>query len=91
MLFDLDSDPHEQFNLVDEHPEIVRQSLAMLSEWQGDMMKQSEHDVDPLMTVLREGGPFHTRGELTRYLQHLRDTGREHHAEKLARLHPDEI
>lgn len=87
MLFDLDNDPHEQFNLVDERPEIVRQSLAMLSEWQGEMMKRSEHDVDPLMTVLREGGPFHTRGELPRYLEHLRETGREHYAEKLIRLH----
>lgn len=91
MLFNIDADPHEQHNLVNEHPELVRQSLAMLSEWQADMIRNSQHDVDPLMTVLREGGPFHTRGELPNYLEHLRNTGREHHAEKLARLHSKEL
>lgn len=91
MLFNLDDDPHLQQNIGDDSPMVLSQSLAMLSDWQATMIKSSQHDVDPLMTVLREGGPFHTRGRLEAYLERLRDTGRAHHAERLARLHPDEI
>jgi choline-sulfatase len=53
-------------------------------------MLTSHTNVDPMMTVLREGGSFHTRGELPAYLKRLRATGRAHHAERLARLHPNE-
>ena len=42
-------------------------------------------------TVLREGGPFYTRDRLPQYLARLRATGRAHHAERLARLHPSEL
>lgn len=48
-------------------------------------------DIDPMMTVLREGGSFHTRGQLPTYLERLRATGHAHHAERLAALHPDEV
>ena len=44
--------------------------------------------VDPMWTVLREGGPFHVRGQLPAYLARLRATGRAERAEKLARAHP---
>ena len=53
-------------------------------------MRRSDTAVDPLMTVLREGGPFHTRGRLPAYLDRLRATGRAHHADHLAALHPGE-
>ncbi len=43
-----------------------------------------------MTSVLREGGPFHTRGTLPKYLDHLRETGRVHHAQRLERRHPDE-
>jgi choline-sulfatase len=55
------------------------------------MKLTSTQDVDPMMTVLREGGPFHTRGELPEYIQRLKETGRAHHAETLAARHPDEV
>ena len=55
------------------------------------MALTSTHDVDPMMTVLREGGAFHTRGMLPRYLERLRATGRAQHARHLAELHPDEL
>jgi hypothetical protein len=64
--------------------------MALLSDWQYEMMLSSRTDVDPLMTVLREGGPFHTRGMLPGYLARLRDTGRTNHAERLAARHPAE-
>jgi choline-sulfatase len=41
------------------------------------------------MMVLREGGAFHTRGQLPAYLEQLRATGRARHAETLAARHPD--
>ena len=90
MLFDVANDPHEQHDLAAEKPEVVNRAMALLADWQHDMMLRSAHDIDPMMTVLREGGPFHTRGELPAYLKHLRDTGRAHHAQRLAALHPDE-
>ncbi len=90
MLFDVVNDPHEQHDLAAEKPEVVNRGMALLADWQQDMMLRSAHDTDPMMTVLREGGPFHTRGELPAYLKRLRETGRAHHAQRLAALHPDE-
>jgi arylsulfatase A-like enzyme len=87
MLFDVDRDPHEQNNLAGERPEVVQQALALLEEWQGTMMQSSRHNVDPLWTVLREGGPYHTRGRLEEYLARLRATGRSGWAELLQSRH----
>ncbi len=91
LLWDLTVDPHEQHNLAEARPDVVRQSLALLTEWYGEMALTTRHDVDPMMTVLREGGPFHTRGMLPRYLQRLRETGRDAAAKALAARHPDEV
>ncbi len=91
MLFDLVDDPHEQHDLAAEKPETVQRAMGLLADWQHDMLLRSAHNVDPMMSVLREGGPFHTRGELPAYLKRLRETGRAHHAERLAALHPDEL
>lgn len=91
MLWDLAADPHEQNDLAPERPDLVQKGLALLAEWYGEMALTSEHNVDPMMTVLREGGPFHTRGMLPNYLQRLRTTGRAHHAERLEKLHPNEL
>lgn len=90
MLFDLVSDPHEQCNIASECPEVVNRGLGYLAEWYREMAVRSGADTDPMMTVLREGGPFHTRGELPAYLDRLRATGRSEHAESLAARHPEE-
>jgi arylsulfatase A-like enzyme len=89
MLFDLANDPHEQINLADNQPEIVHHAMSLLSEWESEMKMSSQYDVDPLTTVLREGGPFHTRGKLSAYVERLRRTGRSHHAESLLKQYPD--
>jgi len=88
MLFDLVHDPHEQHNLAGERPGVVDRAMGMLAEWHHEMAVTSRTNVDPMMTVLREGGSFHTRWHLPAYLKHLRATGRAHHAERLAALHP---
>jgi len=87
MLFNVEEDPHEQNNLADQHPEIVNQGLALLHEWHTDMMTSSFQDVDPMWTVMREGGPLHTRAHLKSYCQRLRETGRPEQADKLEQLH----
>lgn len=90
MLFDLTQDPHEQHDLAPERPELVAHAMSLLVEWQAAMMAAAQTNVDPMLTVLREGGPFHTRGLLPRYLERLRATDRTAHAERLEKLHSDE-
>ena len=46
-------------------------------------MKKSSSAIDPMWTVMREGGPYHTWGHLEEYAQRLRETGREAGAEEL--------
>jgi len=90
MLYNLRIDPHEQNNLAASRPDLVMVAMSRLEAWLAEMMVRSVFDVDPLMTVLREGGPHHTRGQLPAYLERLRVTGRAHYAERLAMLHPNE-
>lgn len=89
-LFDLTADPHQEHDLADDRPEILREGLSLLDDWLARMARESGYNVDPLMTVMREGGPFHTRGELAGYLKHLRATGRSRHADTLLAQHPEE-
>jgi choline-sulfatase len=91
MLFNLADDPHEQIDMADERPDLVARAMVFLTDWYQEMAAAALHDVDPMMTVLREGGSFHTHGRLPAYLERLRATGRAHHAEALAARHPDEL
>ena len=91
MLFDLADDPHEQNDIAQEKPAVVNVAMNHLADWEHEMKLTSRQDVDPMITVLREGGPFHTRGELPEYLKRLEATGRGHHAQTLAARHPSEI
>ena len=54
-------------------------------EWHDEMMDCSDSVIDPLWTVMKEGGPFHTLGQLDNYLIRLRETGREEGASELER------
>ncbi|MBN1219896.1 MAG: sulfatase [Anaerolineae bacterium] len=91
MLFNLIDDPHEQQNLAEVRPDLVDTAMTMLTGWCHAMAATSQHQVDPMVTVLREGGSFHTRGQLPAYLAHLRATGRAHLADVLAARHADEL
>jgi choline-sulfatase len=90
MLFDLFADPHEQHDLAADHPELVAEASSYLEDWTASMLRSSTHAVDPLWTIMREGGPFHTRGALAGYLKRLKETGRSEFAERVARNHPGE-
>lgn len=91
MLFNLEEDPHELVDLAEGRPDIVNQGLGLLETWHGEMMATSLDDTDPLWTVMREGGPFHTRGYLAEYCAWLRESGRGHHADHLEAQYPHEL
>ncbi|GAG07409.1 unnamed protein product, partial [marine sediment metagenome] len=60
---------------------------ALIEQWTGEMMSRSDSQIDPLWTVMREGGPYHGQEISRQYLEHLRQTGRGHHADFLE-AHP---
>lgn len=91
MLFNVDEDPHEVVNLAEQRPEICAEACRYMLEWYEDLMKQNPDDVDPLWTVIREGGPFHARGALPAYIERLQATGRGEHVDELKRRHPYEF
>lgn len=97
MLHDLEADPHEENDLAQAHPELCREGQWRLSRWHDAQMQKmaltSSDVVDPLWTVIREGGPAHAR--LTQpgnpgnaeafhtYMKYLEDTGRQEGADAL--------
>jgi arylsulfatase A-like enzyme len=92
MLFDLANDPHEQRDLAPERPEICREGAWRLSRWHDAQMQKMavtcSDVVDPLWTVIFEGGPLHAlhdpgRSPLPQYLKRLEATGRAEGAAKL--------
>ncbi|WP_067620998.1 sulfatase family protein [Alicyclobacillus acidiphilus] len=90
MLFNLADDPFEQHNLAESRRDICQEAVYYLNQWHDDMMFSMKHDVDPLWTVIHEGGPHHARPEHARsYVEFLRQTGREWAAEDLMARHPE--
>jgi choline-sulfatase len=88
LLFDVVGDPHEQRDLSAREPGLIAQARERLSAWHADVMRRNPAGVDPLETVLAEGGPSHTRGKLRAYLERLRATSRAHWAQQLEQRHP---
>jgi len=93
MLFNLKDDPHEQDDLASAHPALCREASAMLDKWHKRMMvtMPEGYEVDPLDTVLEEGGPTHARGQLKTYCERLRETGRGDAIEELKKRHDREF
>lgn len=87
MLFDLDFDPHEEHNIAEDHPELVARAMSMLAEWEEENKLTSTTNVDPMMTVLREGGPFHTRGKAQALIARLEAGGMHAQADRLRAKH----
>lgn len=83
MLFNLKDDLYEQHDVKENHPEICQKGAKIILDWHDKMMKNSCSVIDPLWTVMSEGGPFHARGRLEEYLTRLENTGRSEGAEKL--------
>jgi arylsulfatase A-like enzyme len=90
-LYNVTDDPHEQNNVASQRPDLCREAVYRLNEWHDSMMHSSPSDVDPLWSVIREGGPFHARGVLPGYCEYLKKTGRESAIPELKRRHPREF
>lgn len=91
MLFDLQTDPHEQCNLAEQRRDVCKDAVYHLNQWHDDMMRSMPYDVDPLWTVIKEGGPSHARGQLRAYCERLAATGRAEAIPELRRRHPREF
>jgi len=77
MLFNIKDDPHEQWDVKEKHPEICAQGAKIILDWQEEMMKTSDSDIDPMWTVYREGGPFHANDrDFEYYMKRLETSGR---------------
>lgn len=85
MVFDLEADPHGQFNLAEERPDLLAKGISILHDWHHEMMESATHRIDPLNTVMSEGGPLYSRcDDPQKYIERLRNTGREEIAERFA-------
>ncbi len=91
MLYNLQDDPHEQHDLAPDRPEVCAEAARILGHWHGEMMTSQPGQVDPLWTVMAEGGPAHARGSLPSYCERLKATGRGWAVEELKRKHPREF
>ena len=89
MLFDLANDPHEQFNLAEERPDLLAKGISLLHNWHNEMMETASHRVDPLQTVLSEGGPLHSKDGGKAYIERLKQTGRAEIAERFEKRSPN--
>ena len=89
MLFNIKEDPHEQHDLAKERPDLCAKGAKMILDWNDQMMKTSNYDVDPMWTVMREGGPEHCRGQLKSYMERLKGTPREYGIELLKEKYGD--
>jgi hypothetical protein len=77
MLFDIDSDPHQQSDLAQTELTVLNQGKAILLDWTATQLERAlDPKRDPLDIVMGEGGPYHVRGHLKEYLRRLEDTGR---------------
>lgn len=91
MLFDLEQDPHETCDCAAQQPESCREGARLLRDWHEAMMASMPGAVDPLWTVMQEGGPEHARGALPAYCARLEATGRGWAVPELKRRHPREF
>ncbi len=91
MLFNLAEDPYEQHNLAEERKDLCMEAVYRLNNWHDAMMATMDSPVDPMQTVLKEGGPYHARGHLKSYCDYLEKTGRGYAIPELMRRHPKEF
>lgn len=83
MLFNVKDDPHELHDVKALYPDICAKGAKILLDWTEDQMLVSESTVDPMWTVMKEGGPYHTNGWKDAYVKRLYETGREEAAKQL--------
>lgn len=88
MLFDLEKDPHQQHDLAKAYPKLCDKGARLILKWTDEMMKTSDTGIDPMWTVIREGGPYHCKGRLKQYKKRLAGTPREYGIAALEENYP---
>ena len=91
MLFNLLADPQEARDIATEQRSVCHEAAHLLLEWHDAMMGSMPYEVDPLWTVMKEGGPHHAKGKLSEYCAYLERTERGEAAEQLKKRHPGEF
>lgn len=91
MLFNVEQDPFEEHDVAKQNPNVCKQAAYYLMDWHDNMMASMPEDIDPMWTVMREGGPFHARGLLPDYCRVLEETGRGWAVPELKKRHPGEF
>lgn len=76
MLYDRVQDPHELVDIAAMKPDKVNEGLALLERWVTEQLMSSDTKEDPMMKIIEEGGPFHTRGKLPDYAEYFKRIGR---------------
>lgn len=88
MLFNIKEDPHQLHNLASENPGLCAKGAKIISDWVDEMMKKSDYPIDPMWTVMKEGGPEHSRGALEAYIKRLEGTPRAYGIPLLREMYP---
>ncbi|MCL2407749.1 MAG: sulfatase [Defluviitaleaceae bacterium] len=88
MLFDVTNDPHEQFDLKHERPDVCAMGAKLILDWTEEMMKTSKSEIDPMWTVMSQGGPHHADARwMHLYMKRLDETNRSEAARRLEKKH----
>lgn len=92
-VYNVKDDPHEQYDLAFRRSDLCLEGTSRLKTWYEQMMATmtTGRSIDPMQTVLEEGGPYHTRGHLYKYTERLNATGRGGAVQDLMRRHPQEF
>lgn len=64
--------------MASQRPDLCAQGAKIILDWTEKMLKSSYYPVDPLWTVMQEGGPEHFRGALEKYIERIKGTPREY-------------
>lgn len=58
ILYDLNKDPHQMFNVIEENPEMKRIMRERLNKWVSDCLEKNQIKKDPMRDIIASGGPF---------------------------------
>lgn len=89
MLYNVKTDPHQLNDIALNHPELCAKGAKIIIDWVDTMMKKSDYSIDPMWTVMKEGGPEHTRNALENYIKRITGTKREYGVELLRKMYPN--
>ncbi len=72
MLYNISKDPYERYDVKDKYPEVCAECARLILTWQEDLMLKDPLASDPMWTVMKEGGPQHTKTDLPAYIERLK-------------------